>query len=76
MSIKADELKLLEMQYPPGSRVELVAMDDPYCGPLIPGSIGTVVLVDAIGTIHVKWDCGSSLGIAYGVDRCRLVECE
>lgn len=29
--------------------------------------------VDSIGTIHVSWDCGSSLGVAYGVDQCRKV---
>jgi len=29
------------------------------------------------GTIHVRWDCGSGLGIAYGEDSCRkLTEAE
>ena len=30
--------------------------------------MGTVVFVDDIGTIHIKWDCGSTLGIVYGED--------
>ena len=31
------------------------------------------VVVDDIGTIHVDWDCGSGLGIAYGEDVCKKV---
>jgi hypothetical protein len=60
--------------YPVGARVELIHMDDPYNTKLLPGSNGTVVLVDDIGTIHVHWDCGSSLGVVYGEDSCRIVE--
>lgn len=54
--------------YPSGCRVELISMDDPYTK-LQPGERGTVCCVDSIGTIFVDWDCGSSLGVAYGVDR-------
>ena len=57
----------LKEKYPEGTRVELVKMDDPYRS-LEPGKRGTVTGVDDIGTIHVNWDCGSSLGIAYGED--------
>ena len=33
--------------------------------------------MDDAGTIHVRWDCGSGLGIAYGEDSCRkLTEAE
>ena len=42
-------------------------MDDPYTR-LTPGLKGTVLSVDDIGTIHVAWDNGSSLGVVYGVD--------
>jgi len=72
--IKSKELELLKKQYPSGSRVVLIGMDDPYRGPLNPGELGTIVTVDSIGTIHVNWDCGSSLGIVYGVDKCKLVD--
>ena len=48
-------------------------MDDPYNTKLTPGCRGTVISVDSIGTIHVAWDCGSGLGIAYGADSCRKV---
>ena len=43
-------------------------MDDPY-SKLTPGEQGTVAAVDDTGTIFVNWDCGSGLGIVYGVDR-------
>ena len=62
----------LQREYPPGTRVELLEMQDPYRH-LAPGELGTVIAVDSLGTIHVNWDCGSSLGIAYGEDRCRKV---
>ena len=58
----------LKKQYPKGCRVELVEMDDPYSR-LQPGELGTVSCVDDIGTVFVNWDSGSSLGVAYGVDR-------
>lgn len=64
----------MRKMYPVGARVELIHMDDPYNTELLPGSNGTVVLVDDIGTIHVHWDCGSSLGVVYGEDSCRIVE--
>lgn len=60
----------LKEEYPQGCRVELIYMDDPYTK--IPkGTKGTVTGVDDIGTIHVHWDTGHQLGIAYGEDQCR-----
>lgn len=57
-------------QYPAGSRVELISMDDPYRD--IPsGTKGTVTEVDDTGTIHVHWDNGCCLGVVYGEDSCR-----
>ena len=37
---------------------------------LTPGCQGTVVSVDSIGTIHVAWDNGSSMGVVYSEDEC------
>jgi hypothetical protein len=54
-------------RYTPGSRVELVSMNDPYTT-LKPGDRGTVTLVDAIGTVFIDWDNGSTLGAAFGAD--------
>jgi hypothetical protein len=57
----------IKEQYPPGTRFELICMDYPYYK-LKPGDQGTVSFVDYIGTVHINWDCGSSLGVAYGID--------
>ena len=75
-SINKKTLENLREQYPPGTRVELIKMNDPYNHLLKPGSQGTVITVDDIGTIHITWDCGSSLGIVYGEDNCKKVESE
>ena len=69
--ITKEALQVLREQFPKGTRLELIEMDDPYNRKLVPGCRGTVTSVDSLGTIHVAWDCGSSLGIVYGVDRCR-----
>lgn len=59
----------IRTQYPAGCRVELIFMgDDPYSC-LRPGDQGTVRTVDDIGTVFVNWDCGSGLGVVYGVDQ-------
>lgn len=65
-------IKSLKEQYKVGIRVELVSMNDDY-RKLLPGEKGTVIGVDDIGTIHVNWDCGSSLGVVYGKDCCRKI---
>ena len=54
--------------YPKGTRVMLDSMDDDP-RPVPPGTTGTVIAVDDIGTIHIAWDCGSSLGAVYGEDK-------
>ena len=72
--IREETLKRLREEYPQGCRVELVHMDDPYNTKLFPGSKGTVRCIDDMGTIHVSWDCGSSLGLVYGEDSCRKLD--
>ena len=57
----------LRRQYPVGTRVALVSMDDPYTK-LRPGDQGEVTGVDDAGTVHIQWSNGSMLGAAYGAD--------
>ena len=68
------QLKQLREQYPVGTRVELIHMDDPYNRKLVPGCQGTVRWVDDMGTIHVDWDCGSSLGLIPGEDKFKKIQ--
>ena len=75
-TISKETLQALRERFPQGTRVELVHMDDPYNTKLVSGCKGTVRGVDDMGTIHVSWDCGSSLGIVYGEDSCRRIDDE
>lgn len=52
-------LRRLRAEFPTGTRIELVSMDDPQAPPV--GTKGTVRLVDAIGSLVVDWDNGSGL---------------
>lgn len=45
-----------------GDRVRLLYTNDIFTR-LQPGAEGTVMLIDVMGTIHVNWDSGSSLGL-------------
>jgi len=60
-------IEQLRQQFPAGTRVELVRMNDPY-SKLKPGDRGTVIFCDDTGTLHTRWDCGSNLGVVYGED--------
>lgn len=61
-----------------GDRVELIRFDtqnteydDNQTVP--PGTLGTVSFIDDAGTIHVRWDNGSYLGLLPDVDKWKLV---
>ena len=71
-----DTVESIRKAYPAGTRVELIHMDDPYNTKLTPGCRGTVRFVDSAGTIHVDWDCGSSLGVVYGEDKVKTIDTE
>ena len=61
----------MKKDYPAGCRVELVQMNDLQAPPI--GTKGTVIGVDDIASIMVKWDNGSCLSVAYGEDFCRKI---
>ena len=65
-------IESLKEQFPVGSRVELIRMDDKQAPPI--GTRGTVKGVDDIGSIMVAWDNGSSLNVIYGEDECRVLD--
>ncbi len=65
-------LEARRARYIKGARVELVSMNDPYTK-LKPGDLGTVDFVDDTGTVFVKWDSGSHLGVVFGEDEIRLL---
>lgn len=69
--ISKETLKHLREQYPAGTRIELVKMEDPQAPPV--GTRGTVKGVDDIGSIMVAWDTGSRLSLVYEEDECRII---
>ena len=64
LSIKIKE------QYPPGTRVLLNQMNDPY-HPVESGTRGTVMHVDDQANMHMKWDNGRTLALDPEVDSFR-----
>lgn len=67
------EVEALRKRYPKGTRVKLISLEDPYSR-LPEGTKGTVDAVDDIGTIHVRWDNGSGLGVVPGVDEIKVIQ--
>ena len=60
----------IKKTYPPGTRIELLSMNDAVA-PVPSGTRGTVSFVDDIGTIHPVWDNGRTLGVIVGEDSFR-----
>jgi hypothetical protein len=55
-----------------GDTIELIHTSDPYTN-LKPGNRGTVRFIDSLGTIAVRWDSGSTLGLVPGEDTWKIV---
>lgn len=70
-TITKARLEALRAQFPKGATVALERMDDVQAPPV--GTLGEVLFVDDIGTVHVAWRTGSTLGVVYGEDACRVV---
>lgn len=60
------EIEDLKLMYPKGTRIVLEHMDDIQAPPK--GTLGTVIGIDDIGTIKVRWDTGSSLKLIPAID--------
>lgn len=56
----------IKKEFPAGTRVRLLAMDDVQAPPA--GTLGTVAAVDDVGHLLMSWDSGGSLSLLYGVD--------
>jgi hypothetical protein len=66
-----EEIKALREKYPEGTKVKLTHMEDLHAP--AKGTTGIVKLVDDIGTIHVKWENGSTLGLIEGEDTFEII---
>ena len=67
MNRDRNDVDRIKAHYPPGTRIRLNSMDDPWHS--IPfGMEGEVHFVDDVGQIHMKWDNGSGLALIPGED--------
>lgn len=70
--INTIEISVLKKIFKQGTKVELIYMSDKQAPPV--GTLGTVYSVDDMGTIHVKWENGSTLGLIYGEDKFKIIK--
>lgn len=61
-----ETVERIRREYPAGTRVELVQMDDVQAPPA--GTKETVLGVDDTGSLLMRWDTGSGLNVVYGED--------
>lgn len=66
-------VELYKEIYKKGTRIECISMEDDY-HPIAPGTKGTVVMVDDMGTIHMEWDNGRTLGLVPGEDEFMIIK--
>lgn len=67
-----NQVKRIKKMYPAGTRIELLStMDDMQA--VEKGTRGTVIGVDDIGTVHMKWDNGRGLGLIPGEDEFKVL---
>ena len=69
-----ETVERIRREYPAGTRVELIRMDDVQAPPA--GTLGTVLGVDDTGSLLMQWDTGSGLNAVYGEDIVRKVGSE
>ena len=66
-----ERVEHLRKQYPKGTKVKLLEMNDVQAPPI--GTVGTVYGVDDLGSLLVRWENGSSLSVIDGVDRVKKI---
>ena len=67
------DVKKTRETFTEGLVIELIEMaEERYAPPA--GTKGTVEYVDDMGTVHVRWENGSSLGLLPEIDRYRIIK--
>lgn len=64
----------IKLKYKPGMKLRLLKEMANEKNSIPVGEIGTIDFVDDVGTIHINWECGSSLGLIVNDDKFEEVE--
>ena len=65
-------LENLRKQYPVGTKIQLISMrNEKY--PVLPRTVGVVTHIDDAGSIHMRWENGSSLALIPEIDSFQTV---
>lgn len=65
-------LEQLRKQYPKGTKLQLISMrNETY--PVLPGTVGVVTHIYDAGSIHMRWENGSSLALIPEIDSFQTV---
>ena len=73
MHIRPEVLAKLREEFPPGTKVVLDSMNDPYRN-MPAGLTGEVMFIDDAGSAHIAWSNGSTLACLHGIDRFHKAE--
>lgn len=72
MNQRPEWVKFMRDQFPPGTRIRLAEMKDPYA-PIPTGTEGTIDHIDDACHFQMIWDNGRTLALIPGVDRFSVI---
>lgn len=72
MNQNPEWVKFMRDQFPPGTRIRLTEMKDPYA-PVPPGTEGTIDHIDDACQFQMIWDNGRTLALIPGLDRFSVI---
>lgn len=66
-----EQIEKIKNKYKKGQKVELIKMYDLQAIPK--GTKGIIDNIDDKGTLHIKWETGSTLGLIVGTDEFKII---